>query len=192
VSDKGFSLVVPPCTVRVFLKGEHCEDARPGDFLLVDHGTAASDVLKLGQEIELPKDPGIADFLWCTHTAFMHDSRTVSEMGFLGYERRLLETYRARDYAVVSFEAAPEQLAASIDFDDACQNLDYGWSEYLPIILEAVDRGEFAGSWGDGVVCSVHATLLAMAQGLFPDRWASLVYPALFASWTGARLQGEK
>jgi hypothetical protein len=126
-------------------------------------------------------------YTWSTHTAFARDKYTLSEMGFRGYERRDILDYKHKLYAVVHFDSSAAQVQASLDFDDACQGLEYGYQEYVGLMLEAIDRDVFAGSWGDAVVCSVHTTLVAMAQGLFPDRWASLVYPALWAYWTGAK-----
>jgi hypothetical protein len=186
MSDARFKLVVPPCTVRFFEVGEHCEDAKAGDFFLVHHGTLASDAIELGQEIEKAHDP-IEGYTWSTHTAFARDKYTLSEMGFRGYERRDILDYKHKLYAVVHFDSSAAQVQASLDFDDACQGLEYGYQEYVGLMLEAIDRDVFAGSWGDAVVCSVHTTLVAMALGLFPDRWASLVYPALWAYWTGAK-----
>lgn len=186
MGDSRFRLVVPTNSVTFYEAGEHCTDARGGDFFLVNHGTLMSDVIEMGQEIERLNDPGIADSLWCTHICFARDADTVSEMGFKGYERRGLLDYKKRVYARVRFASTQSQIDASLAADDACSGLEYGWHEYIPLIAQAIDREEFAGSWGDSIVCSVHASLLARAQGMFPDRWDSLVYPALWAYWLGA------
>jgi hypothetical protein len=93
MSDAHFKLVVPPHTVRFFEVGQHCDDAKSGDFFLVHHATIASDATELGQEIEKFHDP-IEGYTWCTHTAFARDKYTLSEMGFRGYERRDILDYK--------------------------------------------------------------------------------------------------
>jgi hypothetical protein len=186
------ALTVPPHSVRWFEKGEHCADAVDGDLLLVRHHTLLADAISAGQEALLLTQPDLEGFTWNDHCAIIrgHDSslRTmVSEMGPRGYERRPLFDYQAELYAVVHFDVSTMQRETACLFDAACASVDYGWLEYLDLIVDGVTNAKFAGSWGDAIICSTHCALVLMGLGLFPDREPSNVIPAHFSLWTGAR-----
>lgn len=191
MSDGSLKLIVPPCTVRFFEEGEHCEDLREGDFILVRHATVFADVIARGLELEAKLHRELEGFTWLDHGAFTRNDDNgvpmISEMGPHGYERRLPTDYRPLLYARVRFDVSAEKIATAVSYDKACERVEYGWGKYVPLILDGIDNGKFVSSWGDSLFCTEHTTLVAMGLGLFPDRPAAAVNPARFALWTGAR-----
>ncbi len=187
MSRTSFDLIVPPFSLRWFEAGEHCDDAQPGDILLINHGTPVSEAIDLGQKALSITEPDLLPFTWCTHDAFSRGDGLLSEMGFRGYERRQLLDYKHHLYAVGHFDVSDEARARALGYDDAMAGIDYGWAEYLPLILDGLTGAKFEGSWGNAVICSTHLTLVLMALGLFPDRLPGSVVPARTALWLGAR-----
>lgn len=186
------TLYVPPCSVRFFPEGEHCNDAVDGDLLIVKHSTIWADAISAGQHALALTHPEFAGYTWGDHSAIVrgHDAdlRTMlSEMGPRGYERRALFDYQAHLYAVIHFECSAVQRVAAMRNDLACADVDYGWLEFAADILDGLIDAEFVGSWGDSIICSVHCTLVLMAMGLFPDVNPAKAIPANLALWTGAK-----
>lgn len=179
------ALIVPPVTVRFYEAGESCPDPQDGDFLCVDHGSAADVLIGMGQNLEARLEPELHGFTWCHHMAYLRGG-AVSEMGWRGYERRDFETYRKRLYAVARFDVSAEQIATANSFDIACERVQYNYLDYLPLVIDGLTHAEFAATIGDDLICSAHTTLVAGGLGLFPDRPASLIIPARFAMWVGA------
>ncbi len=186
-----FVPVVPPHTVRWFPEGEHCEDPQTGDILLVDHGTFASSLVEHLEGLATIRAPYLKGYTWCGHTAIVRSDLssvpTVSEMGFKGYERRPLWSYRARLYAVVNVQAVPEQRAAAAAFDDAMKGIDYGWLEYPEMALDDATGLQLSLSWSDHLVCSAATMTVASALGVFGDRLAVRMEPARVAYLFGAK-----
>lgn len=183
-------MIVPPYTVRFFEAGEHCDDASPGDWLLVNHGTFASLAIKEGQDLLVATQPELEGFTWCTHTGMLHSGgpdAIISEMGFAGYERRGLIDYKARLYAIVHFAVSDEARATAVAFDDAMKGAKYGWTEYVPFMIDGITGGQFSGSWGDSVICSVHVVLASLGFGFFPAELPTRAVPARMAFWVQAK-----
>lgn len=189
--SEDFRLVVPPCTVRFFEKGEHCSDPKDTDIILVDHGSIASTLIEDAEKIATIREPELKGFTWCGHAGIIRTSDatapTVSEMGFKGYERRGLETYQARLYAVVSFDIDDAQRKAAASFDDAMAGADYGWFEYPAIIADDVTGLQLDASWSDHVICSTHVMMVEAAAGLLGTRLAVRTEPMRVAMWVGAK-----
>jgi len=184
-----FALVVPNHTVRWYAEGEHCTDPQNCDIILVDHGTVASTLVEDAEKLGTIREPELRPYTWCGHAGVIRTGLAssigpmVSEMGFRGYERRPLETYRARRYAVVSLWAVREQRLAAAKFDDAMQGADYGWLEYPAMAVDDVFGTQLAVSESDHVVCSAHTMLVASALGFFGDRLAIRTEPMRIAMW---------
>lgn len=185
-----FALVIPPHSVRFYGKGEHCTDPKDADIILVDHGTIASTLIEDAEKIVALREPELDGFTWCGHAGIIRTSLgstpIVSEMGFRGYERAILETYRHRLYAVVSFSAEASQRIAAANFDDAMKDADYGWFEYPAIILDDVTGLQLDASWSDHVICSTHVMMVEAAMGFFGSRLAVRTEPMRIAMWCGA------
>jgi len=185
-----FQLVVPPHVVRFFEAGEHCSDPRDTDMILVDHGTFASTLIEDAEKIVTLREPELKGYTWCGHAGVVRTSDApvpmVSEMGFKGYERRPLEEYRARLYAVVSFDIVPSQRLAAARFDDAMQGADYGWGEYPAIALDDTTGLSLGASWGDHVICSAHTMIVQGAAGFLGTRLPIRTEPMRIACWVGA------
>ncbi len=183
-----FALVLPPHTVRWYEAGQHCDDPRSGDILLVDHGTLASDVIEGAQKLATIREPQLRSYAWCGHAAIIRadGAPTVSEMGFKGYERRSLWSYRARLYAVVNLEVTPSQRQAALDFDDAMQGADYGWLEYPAIALDDMTGLGLDASWSDHLICSAATMTVAGAMGFMGTRLPTRTEPMRIAMWLGA------
>lgn len=184
-------LIVPPHEVRWFPEGEHCTDAEPGDLFIVRHNTVFADAIAAGQRVLAhTTEPELRGFTWGDHVAFSRPANngipTLSEMGPKGYERRPVYDYVAHLYAVVHFDVTDEQRKQAMAYDDACSGVTYGWAEYLPIIIDGLTSAEFAGSWGDAIICSTHLSIVLAGLGFFVDRPATAVIPAHFSYWTGA------
>lgn len=160
-----------------------------GDLLLVNHGTIFDDAVGIGQEALTLTEPELKGYTWCRHTGvirYQDGKPWVSEMGPRGYERRPIDGYDHELYAVVNFDASAEQRLTAMKFDEACSDVDYGWFEYFPLVIDGLTAAKFAGSWGDAIICSTHVTLVLMGLGAFPDRPPDAVTPAHWALWTGA------
>ncbi len=185
-----FTLVVPNHHIRWYDKGEHCTDPQNCDIILVDHGTVASTLVEDAEKLGAWREPELHPYTWCGHAGIIRTdlgvTPMVSEMGFKGYERRDLEEYRARRYAVVSLLAVREQRLAAAKFDDAMQGADYGWLEYPAMALDDVLGTQLSVSNADHVVCSAHTMLVASALGFFGDRLAVRTEPMRIAFWLGA------
>jgi hypothetical protein len=180
------ALLVPPKSlIDWFPAGEHCEDAADGDFILVNHGTIEDKLVGAGQSLESKLQPSLEGFTWCRHVAYSRGG-LVSEMGPRGYERRELTDYQAELYARVRFNVGIDAVARSNAFDQACTGVKYDWGIYASLIVDGLSWSDFRLAAGDRLMCSAHATLLSMGQGLFPDRAAEIVIPARFAMWCGA------
>ena len=171
--------------------GEPMTDVREGDFILVKHADLFADAIEKGLTLEGILHLELRGFTWLDHCGFVRNDLAgtpwISEMGPKGYERRDPALYQDELCARVRFNVSDEKIATACSYDEACEGIEYGWELYLPMILNGIDGGKFIGSWGDALVCSVHVTLLSMGLGLFPDRPASMVDPARFAMWLGAK-----
>ena len=191
MSDKAhFGLVIPSVSVRWFPAGEHCTDPRSGDIILVDHGTIDSSIVQDLEKAATLRDPALRPFTWCAHAGIIRTDldgpAKVSQMGWSGYGRAPLWDYKARLYAVASLDVTGAQRQAACAFDDAMAGVDYGWLEYPVIALDDTLGLNIDASHADHLICSAHATLVAMAMGLFPDRPATEVEPMRLAMWFGA------
>jgi len=186
-------LIVPPFTIKWFGPGEHCTDAVDADLLLIDHGTWEDRAIEYAQDALLLTEPELKGYTWCAHNAIIRgknaeDRTMVSGMGPGGYERRPLYDYKHHLYAVIHFEVNEDLRANAVQYDEACVNLDYGWSQYLFIGVDDLTGVKLACSCGGAIICSTHATLVEMGLGLFPDRPPSLVVPARMALWCDAKV----
>lgn len=186
-----FTPVIPPHSVRWFPEGEHCANPQTGDIILVDHGTLASTVVEDLEKVAAWRQKELRPYTWCGHAGIIRTDlpggNTVSEMGFKGYERRPLETYRARLYAVVNFTVVAEQRIAAAQFDDAMAGADYGWLEYPAMALDDTTGLQLSVSNSDHVVCSAATMLVGAALGFMGDRLAVRTEPMRIAMWLGAR-----
>jgi hypothetical protein len=178
-------LIVPPVSIRFYEAGLDCEDPKDGDFLIVDHGTLVDEFIGAGQRLEAKFDSALEGFTWARHVAYYRDGQ-VSEMGFRGWERRDFETYRKRLYAIARFDVSAERIATANSYDLACKDVEYALLDYAPLVVDGLTHQEFVLTLNDDLICSAHATLVAMGLGLFPDRPASIVIPARFALWVNA------
>jgi hypothetical protein len=183
-------LLVPPRTVTWYPAGEDCSDSVDGDLFLIDHGTLADDAIELGQEALTVTQPELKGYTWCAHTAFRRGqiagADALGEMGFKGYERRTVAGYKHHLYAKVHFDASEEQCATAVEFDESCEGLEYGWTEYPTLALDGLTEAKLACTWGDAIICSTKETIVLMGLGLFPDRPPAMVVPARMALWIGA------
>ena len=183
-------LRVPPCTIQWYPPGYHCIDSVDGDIFLIDHGTLVDDVIRLGQEALTITEPELKGYTWCEHTAtrrgYIDGEDALSEMGWKGYERRILANYAHRLYAKVHFEVDDVLRANAVANDVSCEGLEYGWEEYPPLVLDGLTGAQLACTFGDAIICSTKETLVMMGLGLMPDRLPSMVVPARIAYWVGA------
>lgn len=186
-----FSLVIPPHTIRWYEKGEHCTDPQSGDIILVDHGTIASNLIEEIEKMATVRESDLKGYTWCGHTAIIRTdlgpTPIVSEMGFKGYERRELETYKARRYAVVNFDVVDAQRIAACAFDDSMKDADYGWVEYPAIVLDDVTGLQLDVSWSDHLICSAATMIVGSALGFMGSRLATRTEPMRIAMWLGAK-----
>ncbi len=186
-----FRLVLPPHRVRFYPEGSECKDPWDGDLILVDHGTLASHIIEDAEKIATFREPQLRGYTWCGHVGVIRTTlgatKMVSEMGFRGYERRPLETYKARLYAVVNFQCGPEQRLAAAQYDDSMAGADYGWAEYPVIALDDATGLSLDASWGNHVICSAHAMIVASAMGFMGTRLPTRTEPMRVAMWVGAK-----
>jgi len=191
MGDNAFSLVVPPHSVRFYEKGQHCTDPKDCDIILVDHGTIASTLIEDAEKIVTLREPELKGFTWTGHSGIIRtgigSGPIVSQMDFTGYQRKGLEDYSARLYAVVSFDVDPAQRIAAASFDDAMQGADYGWLEYPVIALDDATGLSLDASWGDHVICSAATMIVASALGFMGTRLPTRTEPMRVAMWTGAK-----
>ncbi len=183
---KGFSLVLPTFTTVWHAAGSPPPSATIGDIILTHRDDLASSAIPESQRILAITEPSLKKFTWTTHTAYVRSSTTLSEMDFKGYRRRPLTAYNGLDYMLVHFRFTDSQRAATQTNDNAMSGVDYGWAQYLPLIIDGITDAKFEGSWGSSVICSTHVTLAIMGGGVFPDCPPSLVTPARIASWLTA------
>lgn len=187
------ALRVPPHSVRWFKEGEHCADPRTGDLLLVDHLGPVARAITVGEWALQLTQKYLRDYTWCDHSAIIShggeggQQPIVSEMGPHGHEMRALETYRHRLYAVVNFDVDDDARAQAVANDVACRDVEYGYVQYLAMMLNGLTGARLSVSWGSSIICSTHATLCLMGLGLFPDRQPASVAPCHLAWWTGAQ-----
>jgi hypothetical protein len=186
------TLIIPPFTMDWYPEGVDCTDAADADLFLIDHGTWEDRVIEEAQEILLLTEPDLKGFTWCAHNAIARGSnaaglKMLSEMGPSGFERRPIYEYKHHVYARVHFLVGDELRGNAVKYDEACENLDYGWSQYLFDGLDDITGIKLACSLGDALICSTEATLVMMGLGLFPDRPPSLIVPARTALWFNAK-----
>jgi hypothetical protein len=191
-----FALVIPPFTIRWYDKGEHCTDPQSADLLLVDHGNVSSDIIEGAEHAATLRERALKGYTWCGHAAIIRTdlgpTPIVSEMGFKGYERCPLESYRARLYAVVNFTAVEAQRTAACAFDDAMKGADYGWLEYPAIVLDDLTGLKLDVSWADHLICSAATMIVGSALGFMGSRLATRTEPMRIAMWLGAQHTGSK
>jgi hypothetical protein len=180
-----FNLVLPPFTVT-WPKVSSPTVVTTGDVLLVHHNDAASALIDEGQRILALTEPSLHPYIWATHSAYARSADTLSEMAFSGYRQVPVSSYDHFIRAVVHFDLTDEQRATTLRNDDAMNGVSYGWTQYIPLMIDGISGARFEGSWGSSVICSTHVTLVMMGAGLFPDCPPSLVVPARIASWVTA------
>lgn len=186
MKDSGFSLVLPSSTVT--WSGTPLA-AVTGDMLLVHRHDVASDVIDEGQKLIAITEPSLKPYVWATHVAYVREGGSdpiISEMSFSGYRQRPLSEFATSTYALVHFDFSDEQRASTLINDNSLKGIDYGWTQYVPLIIDGITNAEFEGSWGSSLICSTHCTLVLMGGGVFPDRPPGLVVPARMASWVKA------
>ncbi len=183
---KGFSLILPSFSLVWHEAGTPAPPATIGDILLTHRDDFASSLIDEGQKALALTEPSLKPFTWTTHSAYVRSSKTLSEMDFDGYRRRPLTDLDPVDYFLVHFRFTDAQRASTHANDDAMSGVDYGWAQYLPLIVDGITAARFEGSWGSSIICSTHVTLALMGGGVFPDCPPSLVVPARIASWVGA------
>jgi hypothetical protein len=161
-----------------------------GDIILVRHKTLMAEGIVTAQEALTLTEPELKEHTWCDHSAFIryqNQQAWVSEIGPRGYERRDLYSYVDKLYCVINLTCAPVQRNTALLYDQSCEDLDYGYAEYFPLVLDGLTWAKFSGSWGDAIICSTQVTLLGMAMGLFPDREPTGVAPAHISLWFDAK-----
>lgn len=188
MKDPGFSLVLPPHTVT----WKDSPGLKPvtGDILLVHRHDIASDAIDAGQKVLTLTEPSLKPYVWVTHVAYVRsggDDPIFSEMAFSGYRQRPLSELDDATWALAHFDFTDEQRASTLRNDDAMSKVEYGWTQYVPLILDGLTDAKFEGSWGSSMICSTHVTLALMGGGVFPDCPPSLVVPARIASWVDAQ-----
>lgn len=193
MSTDSFALHVPATTLEWYPEGRHCDHLESGDFLCVRGTTAFSTAIADGEKAAALREKALAPFVWCDHIAYVYEGgpdAVISQMGKHGHERVPASTYQAALYVRVHLPSlVVAQLMMMSAFDEACEGIDYGWEEFLPLIVDDLTGAKIEGSWGDRIVCSVHGTYLWMLGGLIPDRQPGAVIPARFAMWAGATSQ---
>jgi len=193
--SKEFGHIVPPHSVRFFDYDVACVDAAPGDWLLVDHGTGVSKGIEIGQSIiAATTQKDLRDFTWPDHSAFVTEDNgqiLVSEMGPRGHELRPLSAYKAKRYAVVHFDVSDEARALALKFDRAMWDAEYGYLQYLALLINGTLAISIDLSCGNSVICSTHVTTVSAPMGFFPGRLAQSVMPAHLAKYTNARWPGK-
>ena len=183
-------LIVPPFTVRYFDYGAHCTDIQDGDILAIEHTTIFAGVIRFGQRLNSIFHKDLRPFVWCNHWAIVRhgdDGHDISEMGPRGYERRDLINYAAKRYAVVRISATPEQVAVMMDDDIACENIAYGFVQYVPLAIDCLSGLAFFAGYGDTAFCSQDVTQKSIALGLWPNRSPAGTFPMHLAQWFGVR-----
>jgi hypothetical protein len=153
--------------VRWFPAGKHCNDALPGDIILVRHAGFIPWCIRFGQRMRFhgAKRP----FTWCNHAAVIVTgglSAVAVGQAARGGERMYLSQYVAEDYAIITL--ADVDAARIAQFATSTVGDTYNWPGIIAAIVFCltglrVDLG--ISRW---LICS-QATSEAMKVGA--SRW---------------------
>lgn len=173
-------------TVRYFPAGQHCQDALPGDLVLVRHTGLVAAAIRFVERLRRPR--GVLGRFWdeyyCgwNHAAIVIDGDRISEEASRGDVFTLLSTYVALDYAVVHFDGRPQdQTDNVVKFAKSLLGSDYGYLTFVADLFNACTGMELSLGWHDHMVCST-ASCRALERGdLIPDRSPYSVTPAHLA-----------
>ena len=149
--------------VRTFGPGEHCEDAKPGDILLVRHSGLISWAIRFGQRLRFRGTR--RQYAWCNHAAVIvvgGPNALLVEQAARGGRVVTLSTYVAEEYAVITL--AIDTAAPVTDFAASTVGDRYGWPTILAAVIYCVTGLRIDLGFGNWMICSV-ATSEAMKVG---------------------------
>lgn len=183
--------VAPTSTFRIYAEGEHCDDAKPGDIILVEHQGFLPAMIRTGQRLFYWRKrlAGHQDFRkeFCqfNHACVVVDGgpdAAVVEMEAKGGTRTNLSTYSAKKYSVVKLVAPADQKTAAVAWTFYCVFLSYGWVSIVGSALSCLLPWSVALST-KSPICSTATSLAARCMGLIPDRSDANIFPADLARY---------
>lgn len=179
---------MPPHTVRVFGPGQMCLDAPAGAVVLVRHSGFVPAGIRTVERIRVPRE-----FCWTNHACVTlnegPNAHVVQETA-KGAVLTPLAALHAETFALVTFEASPEQLEAGLHFLAWSLGLGYGWAQLPADAFNAVTGLELGLGVGNRMVCSTQTAEFTKYLGAIYDRPSSAVTPAHIAWYTGAVPKG--
>lgn len=186
---------VPDSSFTIYSEGEHCNNADPGDLVLIRHRGKFPFIIRLGQRIYYWRKRFIghpeydSDFCKFNHAAVVvegGEGTYIVEMQAKGGVKSSLKDYVAQEYAVIKLTADDNQKQDAVDFANYCLNIEYG---YISIVAIAIN---ILIGWGislstRGLICSAATSLSARCMGLIPDGPDITVMPADLARYFKVR-----
>jgi len=183
--------IVPNSTYTLYAKGQHCENASPGDLILVRHKGTFPAIIRFGQRLYYWRKRFVGNIEYNkNYCNFNHaavvveggEDASIVEMEAKGGHQTVLSNYQAEEYAIIKIKATKAQKQGSVDFANYCLDIEYGYLSIAAIVLNVLI------GWGislsnRGLICSAATSLAARCQGLIPDGPDQTVMPADIARY---------
>lgn len=169
---------------RYFPAGQHCEDAQPGDLILVKSPGLFGTLIRWAERIRCPK--GLSRGTWdgfCgwNHAMIAIDDNFVSQEAGKGDVFTPLSTYVAIDYVVLHLAMPSTERTNVVAFARSILGTGYGFFTLPADLFNAVTGVEVAFGWGNRMVCSTASCRALERAGLIPERSPYAVTPAHLA-----------
>ncbi len=177
---------VPESSYVVYPKGQHCENAEPGDIILVKHKGKMPSIIRFGQRLYYwrKRFMGHKEFkkIYCefNHAAVVVEggiNATIVEMEAKGGHKTNLVNYQAEKYAIIKLQASISQKQSAVNFANYCLNIEYGFLEILAISMNIL-IGLSILIVSRSLICSAATSLSARCMGLIPDVPDVTILPA--------------
>jgi hypothetical protein len=187
--------VAPDSTSEIYKSGEHCNNAKPGDIVLVKHKGTMPLLIRTGQRIYYWRKRlfGHKEYekAYCNfnHAAVVVEGGkniAIVEMEAHGGHKTYLANYQAEEYAVIKITATPAQKQDAVNFANYCLNIEYGFLSIAAIVLNVLIGWGISFS-NRGLICSAATSLSARCMGLIPDGPDITVMPADLARYFGVK-----
>ena len=174
---------IPASTSRMFGPGESCEDAQPGDLVLVRHATLAAKGIRFFERLRVPRE-----FCWTNHAAVVvagGPEATVAQAEAGGVVLTPISGLDAVDYAVVNVTMTAAQRKAVAAFAAWSVGAGYGFLQIPADAFNAVTGLELSLGFGQRMVCSTAAARALERSGAIFPKSAPTTTPAHLAMWFG-------
>jgi hypothetical protein len=187
---------IPNSTFVIYPKGEHCQNAEPGDIMLIRHKGVMPAIIRFGQRVYYLRKRFFGNLEYENSYCFYNHSAivvsggkdaSIVEMEARGGKESSIVDYQAESYAIIKLKAYKNQKQLSVDFANYCLNISYGFMSIFAIALNVLIGWNISLS-NKGLICSAATSLSARCMGLIPDGPDTSVMPADLARYFKVRV----